>query len=48
ARLARDVRAGRIYAAGGEELARRLEALPRQETPRPEPTYTVLAFETRD
>ncbi|MEV1019431.1 class I SAM-dependent methyltransferase [Streptomyces sp. NPDC050264] len=44
ARLARDVRAGRIYAAGGEGLARRLEALPDQDTPRPDPAYTVLAF----
>ncbi|MFI7336745.1 class I SAM-dependent methyltransferase [Streptomyces sp. NPDC050085] len=44
ARLARDVREGRIHADGGEDLARRLEALPGQEVPRPEPTYTVLAF----
>lgn len=44
ARVAREVRAGRVYAAGGEELARRLERLPDQDVPRPDPTYTVLAY----
>ncbi|MEB8341883.1 class I SAM-dependent methyltransferase [Streptomyces endophyticus] len=44
ARLAREVRAGRIYARGGEELAARLEGLPDQAAPRPDPTYTLLAF----
>ncbi|MFJ9125637.1 class I SAM-dependent methyltransferase [Streptomyces sp. NPDC102340] len=44
ARLAREVRAGRMYARGGEELASRLEALPAPEAPRPDPTYTLLAF----
>ncbi|MET9496490.1 hypothetical protein [Streptomyces sp. NPDC006552] len=42
-RLARDVRAGRVCAAGGEEPARRLERLPHPETPRPGPTCTVPA-----
>jgi SAM-dependent methyltransferase len=44
ATLAADVRAGRIYARGGEDLARALEALPDQERPRPEPRFHVLAF----
>ncbi|MFF3492836.1 class I SAM-dependent methyltransferase [Streptomyces sp. NPDC002795] len=44
ARLAREVRAGRVYARGGGELASRLEILPDPETPRPDPTYTLLAF----
>ncbi|MFZ3560934.1 class I SAM-dependent methyltransferase [Streptomyces sp. BH055] len=44
AKLAREVRAGRIHAKGGEELAARLEALPDQEAPRPDPTYHVVAF----
>ncbi|MGD6742211.1 class I SAM-dependent methyltransferase [Streptomyces sp. BH106] len=44
ARLASDVRAGRMYARGGEDLASRLEALPDPEAPRPDPTYTLLAF----
>ncbi|MEU6391550.1 class I SAM-dependent methyltransferase [Streptomyces sp. NPDC046939] len=44
ARVAREVRAGRIYAAGGEKLARRLEQLPDQDVSRPDPTYTVLAY----
>ncbi|MFZ3567169.1 class I SAM-dependent methyltransferase [Streptomyces sp. BH097] len=44
AKLAREVRAGRIHAKGREELAARLEALPDQRTPRPDPVYTLLAF----
>ncbi|MGW2345074.1 class I SAM-dependent methyltransferase [Streptomyces sp. NPDC001661] len=44
AELAREVRAGRIYAKAGEDLAARLEALPDQRTARPDPVYTVLAF----
>ncbi|MBO1331058.1 class I SAM-dependent methyltransferase [Streptomyces sp. VRA16 Mangrove soil] len=43
-RLARHVRQGRVYKAGGAELAARLEALPDPELPRPDPTYTLLAF----
>lgn len=42
--LAREVRAGRTYAKGGEELAARLEALPDPRTPRPDPTYQVRAY----
>ncbi|WP_425827678.1 methyltransferase domain-containing protein [Streptomyces fractus] len=44
ARLAREVRAGRIYAKGGADLAARLEALPDRQTARPDPVYTLLAF----
>ncbi|MFD7294056.1 hypothetical protein ACFV9W_12260 [Streptomyces sp. NPDC059897] len=44
AKVAREVRAGRIYAKGGEDLAARLESLPDQEAPRPDPTYHVQAF----
>ncbi|MFI5660267.1 class I SAM-dependent methyltransferase [Streptomyces sp. NPDC051684] len=44
AKLAREVRAGRIYPKGGEDLAAHLEALPNQQTARPDPVYTVLAF----
>ena len=42
--LARQVRSGRVYAAGGEELARALEALPDPQVRRPDPTYRLLAF----
>ncbi|MEV5608676.1 methyltransferase domain-containing protein [Streptomyces sp. NPDC052225] len=44
ARMAREVRAGRIHAAGGEALAAALDALPDPEVPRPEPEFRVLAF----
>lgn len=44
AKLAREVRTGRIHAKGGEDLAARLEALPDQKTARPDPVYTLLAF----
>ncbi|MCQ4211662.1 class I SAM-dependent methyltransferase [Streptomyces longispororuber] len=43
-RVAADVRAGRLYATGGEALARALEALPEPRAPRPDPTYRILAF----
>jgi SAM-dependent methyltransferase len=43
-RLARYVRDGEIYAAGGTRLAERIEALPDQDIPRPEPEFTLRAF----
>ncbi|ASY31958.1 MULTISPECIES: class I SAM-dependent DNA methyltransferase [Streptomyces] len=46
--VAARVREGSQYAAGGEDLARRLEALPRPEEPRPDPTYTLLALRKRN
>ncbi|WP_431038088.1 class I SAM-dependent methyltransferase [Streptomyces sp. P6-2-1] len=42
------VREGSLYAAGGEDLARRLEALPRPDVPRGDPSYTLLALRKRN
>jgi len=43
-RLARYVRDGEIYAAGGTALAERIEALPDPDAPRPDPEFTLRAF----
>lgn len=43
-RIARYIRDGRAYAAGGIALAERIEALPDPEWPRPDPEFTLLAF----
>jgi SAM-dependent methyltransferase len=43
-RLARYVRDGAIYAAGGTALAERIEALPDPEAPRADPEFTLRAF----
>lgn len=43
-RLARYVRDGEIYAAGGTALAARIEALPDPDSPRPDPEFTLRAF----
>ncbi|WP_369250296.1 methyltransferase domain-containing protein [Streptomyces sp. R41] len=43
-RLARCVRDGEIYAAGGTTLAERIEALPDPDSPRPDPEFTLRAF----
>ncbi|MFF0140983.1 methyltransferase domain-containing protein [Streptomyces sp. NPDC005227] len=43
-RVARQVRAGELYASGGHRLADRVEALPDPDGPRPEPEFTLRAF----
>ncbi|MCX5561965.1 class I SAM-dependent methyltransferase [Streptomyces sp. NBC_00038] len=43
-RLARHIRDGKAYAAGGAALAERIESLPDPERPRPDPEFTLLAF----
>ncbi|MFF1705988.1 methyltransferase domain-containing protein [Streptomyces sp. NPDC058252] len=43
-RLARYVRSGEIYAAGGTALAERIEALRDPDSPRPDPEFTLRAF----
>ncbi|GGN87621.1 methyltransferase [Streptomyces albiflavescens] len=43
-RLARYVRDGEIYGAGGTALAERIEALPDPDRPRADPEFTLRAF----
>ncbi|MEU1199046.1 class I SAM-dependent methyltransferase [Streptomyces sp. NPDC005813] len=43
-RLARRIRDGAIYPAGGAELADRVEALPDPDLPRPDPEFTLRAY----
>ncbi|MGD1223572.1 class I SAM-dependent methyltransferase [Streptomyces krungchingensis] len=43
-RLARRIRDGAMYPAGGTELADRVEALPDPDLPRPDPEFTLRAY----
>jgi SAM-dependent methyltransferase len=42
--VARYIRSGRLYAAGGPRLAERVETLPGPDVPRREPDFTLRAF----